>query len=482
MSAGATRRDFLRLALGASAVSAFGAGCRSVSTGPAPPSGATYTKGHALPWTNWAGNEACHPEAMLAPTSETELADALAGARGPIRPVGAGHSFSPLVPSDGTLVAIDFLEGVLAVNEADGVAEVLAGTRLHQLGPMLERRGRALANLPDINYQTLAGALATSTHGTGVALGSLSSLVEGLTMVTPNGERIECSATERPELFQAARCSLGALGVTTRVRIRTQPTFDLVERIRFEELEDVLDDIDRRARAVRHFELFALPYSSLALVQEAAEPTGDEVPTGEEADSTEAVYMLRAGFQMVGGLRFGLGDFLYDQRLHQVAGATPESVRIGPSHSILTHDRINRFREMEYTVPADAGPECLREILATIRREEIPVVYPIEYRYVEADDVWLSMFEGRPGCSISVHQFADEDHGPVFRRLEPIFWNYSGRPHWGKVHGLEAPALAGLYPRFDDFRAVRGEIDPRGKMLNAHLRAVFGLGEGGRAA
>ena len=129
-----------------------------------------------------------------------------------------------------------------------------------------------------------------------------------------------------------------------------------------------------------------------------------------------------------------------------------------------------------YTVPADAGPACLREILDTMRDRAIPVVFPIECRYIKADDVWLSMFEGRDGFSISVHHFADEDHRAFMAEIEPIFWKYEGRPHWGKLHSLGAQQLEALYPRWRDFVAVREGVDPEGRMLNDHLRSVFGIG------
>ena len=153
----------------------------------------------------------------------------------------------------------------------------------------------------------------------------------------------------------------------------------------------------------------------------------------------------------------------------------PPSVRSGASHQVLTHPRITRFREMEYTVPAGAGPDCLREILATIRHEAIPVVFPIEYRYVQSDDIWLSMFGEQAGCSISIHQFADLDYRPYFDVIERIFWKYAGRPHWGKLHSLKAEQLRGLYPRWDDYLEVRKSLDPTGRMLNSHLRGIFGI-------
>lgn len=469
MSDTLSRREFLHAA-GVAAGIGLVAGCRPVSTGPAA-DGPVFEEGQPIPWRNWAGNQGCRPRARLAPESEDALVAALRGAGGPIRPVGAGHSFSAVVPTDGTLVAADLLgNGLLSADRNAREAEAWAGTRLHALGPALHSEGLALSNLPDIDYQTLGGALATSTHGTGARFGSLSSRVRGLTLATPTGELVECDTTRNPEVFHAARCSLGAFGVVTRARLACEAPFHVVETQRFEPLEDVLAEIEARRDRHRHFEFYAFPHTRVALTV-ATDVGGEGTPRPPE-DDPDAVELLRDTYRWVGRLPW-LGDAIYDRLVRAVAGDA-ETQRPGWSFEVLTHPRIIRFREMEYTVPAEAGPACLREVLAAIRDRAIPVVFPIEYRYTAADDVWLSMFHERDGCSISVHQYADEDHRPYFREVEPIFWKYDGRPHWGKLHSLSAVQLARLYPRWRDFADVRETLDPNGRMLNDHLRGVLG--------
>jgi FAD-linked oxidoreductase len=459
----------LRAALAGTAT-AWLPGCGERGESAADAAGPAFVPGRPLPWRNWAGNQACRPAARLAPESEEEILASLARTEGVLRPVGAGHSFSALVPCDGTLLAGDLLSGVVSADAERLQAEVWAGTRLHALGPLLLAHGQAMPNLPDIDYQTLGGAVATSTHGTGARFGSLSSQVVGLTLATPSGELLECDAERRAEVFQAARTSLGALGVVTRLRLQNQRPLRLVETTRFEPLEDLLDDAPRRRDALRHFELYALPHASLAISIETVEARGGEAPHGEE--DPQAAKRLRELRRAVAWLP-GVGDLLYD-RLLRLAADDVETVRVGPSFQVLAHARLLRFREMEYTVPAEAGPACLREILEAIRAREIPVVFPIELRYVRRDPVWLSMFHERDGCSISVHQYADLDPRAYFAEVEPIFWRHEGRPHWGKLHSLDAVRLAALYPRWRDFREVRRALDPQGRMLNDHLRTVLG--------
>ncbi len=468
---GLTRRELGRAALAALAAGVL-PGCGPAGTGEAPPLELGYRPGEPIPWRNWGGNQACRPARRAAPASEDEMVAALTRGTGPLRPVGAGHSFSALVPSDGTLLASDLLVGLREVDAGKTRAEAWAGTRLHQLGPLLAAQGQALPNQPDIDYQTLGGALATSTHGTGATFASLSAYVDALALATPRGELIECSAERNADLFAAARCSLGALGVVTRAWLRNVPAFELVEVSRFESLETVLDDVEERRRESRHFEFHAFPHTDVALTVTTDPPAPGASPAGSEPEDPEAIYTLREIWRGAGRLPW-VGPALY-ARL--VAAATGGAVtrRVGPSHQVLAHPRLVRFREMEYAVPAEAGPACLREILATIARRRIPVVFPLEYRYVAADDVWLSQFYEREACTISVHQFADEDHRAYFAEIEPIFWRYEGRPHWGKLHGLDADALAARLPRLREFRALRRELDPEGRLLNPHLRHTLG--------
>ncbi len=444
-------------------------GCKPGTTGPDQGTGLDFTPGETLPWINWAANQGCVPAGRAAPETEDELL-ALMSRGGAIRPVGSGHSFSALVPTDGTLVATDRLNGVIAVDDAAHTAEVWSGTRLHQLGPALHAQGHALPNLPDINYQTISGATATSTHGAGHNFGSLSSFIRALTIATPAGELIECSADKNADVFHAARCSLGALGIVTRITVSTVPAMFLEERSQFERLPEVLERIDEERANNRNFELYAFPHTDLALVIRTNEIDGP-VAAEQETEDPLAAYALRDAYQSIGTLPL-VGDFLYNSALGMLGSDVP-GIRRGPGHAVLTHDRLLRFREMEYTVPAHAGPQCLVDVLDYIREESVPVVFPIEYRYTKADDIWLSMFHEREGASISVHQFADEDYRPYFDAVEPIFWRYEGRPHWGKLHSLQAGQLKTLYPQWQAFSEVRAALDPAGRMLNPHLRSLL---------
>lgn len=466
------RRVFLKSSLAVGVSSALGslAGCGSGGNEPQSP--VIYTPGQPIPWINWAGNQSCTPSWRLAPATEDELVSALKSAKGVVRAVGAGHSFSAVVPTDDTLISTDLLSGLVRHDADTMQATLLAGTRLHDMGPLLQSVGQAVPNMPDMDYPALGGAVANSVHATGNSFGSMSSYVTGMKLATVSGELLECSAQKNPEVFQAARTSIGALGITSEITLQNQPAYNLTEVNRVEKLEDVFAEMETRCATHRHFECFPIPYSSLCVTvaTDIARP-GDQT-IGE--DDPQAVNTLRTVFEAVSWVPV-VGAGLYDKVLAAALGDTADVIRTGPSFQVFPHVRMVRFREMEYTVPAELGPACTREILATIKDKKLPLCFPFEYRYVKADDIWLSMFEGRDGCSISIHQYGDLDYKAVFSEIEPIFWKYEGRPHWGKIHTLGGKQLAQLYPRhWQDFQEVRRELDPQGKLMNAHLKKLFG--------
>ncbi len=420
-------------------------------------------------WRNWGGNLHSQPQNILAPRSEDQLVEIIKSTKGEMRPIGSGHSWSALVPTQGSMISLDAMHGVVSHDARSLQAEVWGGTKLFALGPALESVEQSLLNMSDINYQSIAGAIATSTHGTGMTIGSMSSFVRGLSLVTASGELLDCDAENNAEVFRAAQVSLGVLGINTRIRLQNQPAHRLHQREWLAETEDVLDDIDSYLHNNQQFELFPLPHTSKSIV--VITNPADAGSADTIADHPEAVNDLRQAFELTRVLPFG-GEFVYRNLLELAYGEGSD--RIGASYNVLAHPRLVPFIEMEYTVPAELGVECLREILSVIRKKAPDVGFPLEYRYVKADQSMLSMFSERDGCSISMHQFADlPNWQEYFETLEPVFKKYEGRPHWGKWNGLKEADFAALYPQWNDFKRVRRELDPKGMFLNPYLRSLF---------
>lgn len=419
-------------------------------------------------WSNWSGGQTCQPAGRYDIGSEEELTSLLRNTLGPIRPVGSGHSFSPLVPTDGHLVVIDQLNGILDSDSATNQVTLGAGSRLGDLGVQLDAIGQGMINLPDIDRQTVAGAIATGTHGTGVTLQALSSFITSLRLVTPNGNVMDIDSSDE-DLLHAARVNVGALGIVTQVTMQNREAYKLKKREWAAPTEDILANFDELAASHRHFEIFPLVYSDYSLVlaiDETDEPIGEIELDLEPSDDASIAESL--------GMSENPTPAVRRRQSNAAASRIQPSESVDLSHKILSNVRNTRFNEMEYSVPADVGAECLREILKTIYDQAIDVNFVLEYRYVGADDDWLSMSYGdHPHATISIHRAASEDYRPYFNVIEPIFWKYGGRPHWGKVHSLTHLELTELYPRFRDFMELRRELDPEGRMLNPHLRALF---------
>lgn len=422
-----------------------------------------------IKWQNWSGGQQCLPEARLAPATADELAGIIANSPKPIRPVGTGHSFTGLVPTDGTIISLDRLNGVLEVNADTLEATVGAGSKLGDLGPALEAHGQALINMPDVNRQTMAGSISTSTHGTGENFGSLSTFVTGLELVTADGSTRWCDATQNPDLFQAARVSLGSLGIITKIRLQNRTPHKINKRTWVVPFEEMMAEAENFAATNRNFEFYYIPFSGMCLGISHNETDAPIAPRTEN-DDDDGTMTLKA-----------LGDYLAwapaarEYLIKSALEDLPDEVFVDQSWKIYPSERGVRFNEMEYHLPRENALAALREIREHVEGENMDFFFPWEFRYVKSDDIWLSPFQGRESCSIAVHRFYEEDYRPLFAAIEPILQKHGGRPHWGKLHTLTAPDFAKLYPNWNDFLEVRQQMDPDGIFLNDHLKGVFGL-------
>ena len=421
-----------------------------------------------IPWRNWSGSQQCFPEARVAPASVADLQQLLRETRSIVRPVGAGHSFTPLVPTDGTIVSLSRLSGVVSHDAQRLQATVRAGSRLGELGQPLEDIGQAMINMPDIDEQSLAGCLATATHGTGATIGCMSTFVTALQMVDARGDIIDCSADNNPELFAAARVSLGSLGIITEVTLQNVAPYRLVRQTVWRELDEILAIADDLADKHRNFEFYYIPFSGMGFT-DAHDLTQEGVSSTDRIDGNDAV----------GDLKLARDWLDWSPRVRElVLGSymktlTDERV-VESSWKNYASERNVRFNEMEYHLPRENGLQAVREIRDALEAQHHEVFFPIEVRFIKGDDLWLSPFYQRDTCSIAVHRTFDEDFQPYFATIEPIMRRHGGRPHWGKLNTLGAQDFRQLYPRWDDFVALRREYDPEGRFLNPYLASLFG--------
>jgi FAD-linked oxidoreductase len=429
-------------------------------------------------WTNWAGNQTSHPVEVATPRRPDEVSAAIlrAGARGiPVKAVGAGHSFTAVAATDGLQLRLDALTGITRVDRERRRVRVLAGTPLHVLNPALHALGLALPNLGDIDRQSLAGAISTGTHGTGIRSQGIAAAVSGLVLALADGSLLECSADVEPRVFQAARVGLGALGVITEVELQCVPAFRLHAKEFGADLLEVLERVQDDVEAHDHVDMHWFPLTDRVLVKH-----NDRV-----ADDHHGTPLPR--------WRALLDDELLSNRLFEVtnraASAAPAivprlnavSARLlgareytDDSWRVFVAERKVRFRESEYAVPRAAVADVVMEVRAWLDRHRAPLTFPLEIRFTGADDIWLSTAYQRENAYVAIHQYHRMDDHGAFAAFEAIVAEHAGRPHWGKLHTLGAEELRAVYPRFDDFLEVRHQLDPGRRFTNPYLDHVLG--------
>ena len=418
-----------------------------------------------MEWRNWSGSQRCAPARLLRPRTRAEVAAAVAA--GPVRVAGAGHSFSGGVATAGTLLQLDALDRVLAV---DGErVRVEAGIRLHALSRELLARGLALPNLGDIDMQSLAGALSTGTHGTGSRLPIISAQVESVELVLADGSERVLDAGE--ELL-AARVSLGALGVVVAVTLRCVPAFRLLGVDAPMPLDDVLATLPQRADAHDHFEFWTFPHTDVALTR--TNDRSEEPPRGPGRLRAYVNDILLDNYALYAVSRLARAFPRAIPWLNRfAAGAASRRERVDWSHRVFASPRLVRFEEMEYAVPRPRAAEAVAAVKRILERH--PVSFPIELRFVRGDDALLSPAHGRDSAYLAIHVFQGMPYEAPFREVEALLSSeFEGRPHWGKRSFLGADALAPRYPGWEAFQRVRREFDPEGRFNNPWVSHVLG--------
>ena len=431
--------------------------------------------GMSKTWSNWAGNQVAHPVAISHPTSEAEVSEIVrsaAEAGHTVKVAASGHSFTSAALTSGHLMSIEKMSGILAIDREKNQVRVAAGTNLNDFNRLLDAEGLAMANLGDIAYQTVAGAISTSTHGTGTRLTGLAAQVVGMRIVKGDGSIIECSTDVHPEILDVARVSVGALGAITECTIQVVPAFGLRAREEPMKLDSLLPQIHELADANDHFEFFWIPHTKWALTKRNNRTTDALQPLPRVKGWIEKTFMENYAFGAlcrVGKLRPAL--------IPRLATALPSSGSreyVDKSFKIFSSPRLVKFYEMEHAIPAEAVVPALTDIRSMIERKGYLLNFPVEVRFTDADDVPLSTSYGRKSAYIAVHVFKGMEHEAFFRDVEDIMRSYDSRPHWGKIHHREAEELSRLYPRWNDFLQLRDEMDPNRVFSNEYTKKVFG--------
>jgi FAD-linked oxidoreductase len=424
-------------------------------------------------WKNWSETVICNPEQILKPSSEEEITSIIQTAvknGKSIRMVGNGHSFSGLVGTDSIIMALDNWGGL--INVEGQVATVKGGSNIKLLGEALYNNGLAQENLGDIDIQSIAGAISTGTHGTGIQFGNLATQVEEITFINARGEKITCSESQNHDIFKAAQVSLGSMGVITQMKIRCLPKYILELKNVKADFRETLTKLDQYNKENRNFEFYYFPYTETVQLK-ISNITEAEPKKGGVLQYINDMILENGAFKLFSEISRIIPS--QSRNVSKLVGAlSGESKRNTWSHRVYATSRLVRFTEMEYNIPMDVFEECILEIKKKIEDTRYDLHFPIECRFVKSDDIWLSPAYQRDSAYIAVHMYKGMPYKQYLNDMEAIFEKYDGRPHWGKLHYQTSDYLRKLYPKWDEFHAIRKEMDPNGTFLNQHLKHIFG--------
>ena len=425
--------------------------------------------------SNWARNHRCVPDAVHQPASTDEVARIVrqaheAGQR--VKVIGAGHSFTATAMTDGVMLRLDNMTQILNVDREAGQVHVQAGATLHDFCRELHNYGLALPNLGDIDVQSIAGAISTATHGTGSGLGNLATNVVAMTLVNGKGEIVELN--EGDPRISIAAVGVGALGVVCEVVLQCVPSFRLHAYETIEYLDDLLDDIPSFAESADHAEFFWMPGARRCQVKRNQRTTEDIQRPGKVAYFRDKYVAENLAFGTV--CRVGRRWPSLAPRIAKlVSSSVSERDLIDDSFRVFASPRLVRFVEMEYGIPLECLPEAVQRVREVTKHLSFPSLFPIEVRVSAADDIALSTGFGRSNGWVAVHQYVGAPYESYFQQVADIMDSYGGRPHWGKMHYLNAAQLCERYPRWGEFQELRAALDPDGTFRNEYVDRVLGV-------
>ena len=426
-------------------------------------------------WSNWAGNQQTGSVLVSKPQTESELQQVVQNAQTSgrrVKAVGSGHSFTAIAVAEEVLVDLSKYDEILAIDKINQTVTVQSGIQLSKLNQALYENSLAMQNLGDIAYQTIAGAISTSTHGTGAKFTGIANQVVALRVVLADSSIVECSANLNAELFSCARVGLGAIGLISTVTLKVVPAFNLAVIEEPMRVDDVLQNLDLHVDSNDHFEFFWVPHTGWALTKRNNRNNLPIEPMSKMSHWYSKTLMENYAFGavcMLGRARPSL--------IPKLAKALPSSGRneySDASHKVFASKRIIKFYEMEYAIPREACAEALNRVRRMVTDSGFFLNFPVEVRFTAPDEIPLSTASNRESAYIAVHIYKGMNYVPYFTEVESIMNSYQGRPHWGKLHFQNASTLASRYPQWDVFQSVRNQVDPKRMFSNQYLETVLG--------
>lgn len=429
-------------------------------------------------WQNWVGYVTAEPEQKLTPSTVEELQQIVKQARvnkKRIRVTGAAHSFSGCAQPEEIAISLHNMRGLISVDKEAKLVTLHAGTYLHEIGEALREHGLALENMGDVQAQTIAGAVSTATHGTGITLGSVANQVVGWEWIDGTGKlhTHHRGDPKTDELGNALHVSLGMLGIFTKLTLRVVDLYGLRECNKRLEFEQGLADFHNMASSHRHMEWFLFPGTN-KLQQKTLSviPPKPMKRAQKMRDQFESLFMLNGAFYMLSELaRF---NPKLTKKVSQIsANSIPNTFREGYSYEVFPTPRGVKFNETEYFIKLSDFEACITEVNDVLLADNKNSHFPIEVRTHKGETGMLSPTQGEDCAVLSFHVYQGMDCEPLFNWVNDYMKKWQGRPHWGKVNKLNKEELHQLYPQLDRFLQIREKYDPDQVFINRWLQQKF---------
>ncbi|KAK3816303.1 MAG: D-arabinono-1,4-lactone oxidase-domain-containing protein [Benniella sp.] len=444
---------------------------------------------------NWARTFRCAPEQYFTPISEEDVIRIIQLARlsgKQVKAIGTGHSPSDLACTDGFMINTDKLNKLISVDTQHKTITVQAGMKLHRVHEILKEHNMAMSNLGSISDQSVAGVMATATHGTGVGYSTLCASVLDLTLITANGDKLYCSKTEKPDIFHAAVCSLGSLGIITQMTLQCEAAFRLENKQEPAKLNDVLQNIDSIIHSAEYVRLWWYPHTDNVVIWRANR-TNKAVSPQIKGWHTSHWFQYHVYQGLLYVCRFiprlipTLARFMF------WATQSKPVERVDDSVKVFNFDCLFPQYVNEWAIPWSRTAEALKAIdrfietgfvsidsgvgVVTLtdkeKQEGLKVHFPIEIRFVKKDDAWLSPAYGVDSCYIGIIMYRPYGKPVPYKSFwagfEWIMTLLEGRPHWAKAHSVTYEGLERSYPKMKEFSLIRQRLDPHGMFLNNYL-------------
>ncbi|MES2622203.1 MAG: D-arabinono-1,4-lactone oxidase [Bacteroidota bacterium] len=422
-------------------------------------------------FTNWAKNESCVASGYFQPGNENDLIDIIKKSK-KVRVVGTGHSWSSICLNEDALINLDHYNKVLHLDKDKLQLKVQAGVKLNQLNEYLDKQRLALSNLGSICQQSLAGAVSTGTHGSGINYQILGSQVEEFSLIKADGEKITLHWKHDKDLFNRCLINLGCIGVVSEITLNIVPAFNLHDQTFVMKFDEALDKLDEMIHATDHFKMWWFPHSEHVVVyryQRTQQPVNDSKFRQWFMDEFVSVNMYR--------LLLKIGNMKRDWRKRINPVLVEKFIRpldrIEKSYEVFNVPEPPLHRETEWAFDISLAKDLLQEYKAMINASQHRVNFIQEIRFTKADEYALSPCYGRSTIWLGAYNADNFGWKELLSDFEAMAKKYNGRPHWGKEFAIDKRYLKSVYPELEKFNSLRQQFDPKEKFSNNFISQIF---------